>query len=103
MSSKTMRLPFGGSGPTGECVNSRTKVPCNRRLARDVGAVDDDDPAVDGQIVERCAQRAEVALEAFVIQFGAVRAVEYEPGCEIGVHLCFLLASQLKLTHPNQS
>jgi predicted MFS family arabinose efflux permease len=27
MSSKTTRLPFGGSGPTGECVNSRTKIP----------------------------------------------------------------------------
>src|SRR2546423_8540493 len=27
MRSNTTRLPFGGSGPIGECVNSRTKVP----------------------------------------------------------------------------
>ena len=27
VSSKVTRWPFGGKGPTGECVNSRTKVP----------------------------------------------------------------------------
>src|SRR3712207_8832306 len=28
---------------------------------------------------------------------------EYEPGCEIGVHVCFVLASQLQLADPNQT
>jgi hypothetical protein len=29
ISSNTTRLPIGGSGPTGECVNSRKNVPAN--------------------------------------------------------------------------
>ncbi len=27
INSNTTRFPFGGNGPTGECVNSRTKIP----------------------------------------------------------------------------
>ena len=65
---------------------------CDRRLAGYVVALDDHDPAADGQIVEGRSQRCEVAIETLVVQLSAVRAVEGEVGSEVGGDIRFIFA-----------
>jgi hypothetical protein len=52
------------------------------RLARDVVTLDDHDPAADGQFIERCSQGCEVALQAVVVQLGAVGSWNAKSGAK---------------------
>jgi len=75
----------------------------DRRLARHVIGLDDDDAARDAQVVEGRSQRREVVLQALVVQLASVRSVEAELRRKVIVDLRFVLAGQLLLADADET